>query len=367
MYKQTVAIDIREAIAPNPAGKGVYNLEMTKQLIQDPNYDWILLTDQPTNLFPVQDFPNAKVIVLSAKGLIWHFKARNFLQKNGVDIYLAMTSFLTPYLLRKSQVKVYIFVHDLICFLYPDGHPWKAKLIENFCLPPIIDFVAGIFTVSQNTKSDLIRLFPHVHQQDIEITGCGYSPKNQVSLEPTKRLNQSQYLLSVSTLLPRKNFETLILAFNQIKSVYPGDLIIIGGSPDDSYLEKLKTLIQEHNLQDRVKIIGFVSNQELANYYQFADIFVYPSKYEGFGIPLLEAMTHSCPVITSNTSSLPEVAENAALYFDPNSHSELAERIVELSQNQDLRNRLIAAGKLQTAKFSWSAAAKKVLTFIQTV
>jgi glycosyltransferase involved in cell wall biosynthesis len=367
MYKPTVAIDIREAIAANPAGKGVYNLEMTKNLILDLNYEWLLLTDQPTNLIPTEQFPNAKIVVLPAKGLLWHFKAKKFLQKNGVDIYLAMTSFLTPYLLRKSQVKVYIFVHDLICFLYPDGHPWKAKLIENFCLPPIIDFVAGIFTVSNNTKSDLIQLFPHIHQQNIQITGCGYTPKNQVPLEPTKRLNSNQYLLSVSTLLPRKNFETLIQAFNQIKSVYSGDLIIIGGSPDNSYLEKLKTLIQEHNLQDRVKIIGFVSNQDLASYYQFADIFIYPSRYEGFGIPILEAMTHSCPVITSNTSSLPEVAENAALYFDPNSHSELSERILELYQNHELQNSLIAAGKLQTAKFSWSSAAKKVLTFIQRV
>jgi glycosyltransferase involved in cell wall biosynthesis len=362
-----VAIDIREAENPAAGGKGVFNLNLVLELVKArPEITWWLLTDREHNKF--KDVANLKVINLGVAGIRWHFKVRKYLMQNNADIYLSMTSYLTPYLLTGiSNLKIYVFVHDLISFLHTDGHLVKSTIIENFTLPKLIDRVDGFFAVSGSTKNDLLRLFPHLSSEQVQVCGCGFEHLEVKNTLADNLNSQSPFILSVSTILRRKNYHTLIQAFGLVASKIPHNLVIVGGEADKKYADYLKQLVIELGLQERVQFLGFVSQQDLSKLYIEADFSVYPSIYEGFGIPLLEAFAHECPVISSNRTSLPEVAEDAAVYFNATDSEDLAAQILLLSETPALKKNLIAAGKLQLAKFSWEKVAETVLNKIKKV
>ncbi len=363
-----VAIDIREAGARAAAGKGVYNLELTKKLIQNSNYTWVLFTDargvDPILEAEIEALSNVKIVRLQGRSVLWHLAVRKYLLKNPANVYLAMTSFLTPYLLKgNSNLKSIIFVHDLICFLHSEGHPTKPMIIENFTLPNIINNVFKIFAVSNNTKTDLLRLFPHLPASKIEIAECACAEPVLVS---SSNESAGDYIVSVSSLLPRKNFHTLIQAFNKVKRLIPHQLVIVGGEANKKYATYLKSLVLELELEDRVIFKGFVEPNELAALYKYADFAVYQSKYEGFGIPILEAYSYNCPVIVSTSSSLPEVAADAGLYFDPDNTDDLAQQILSLATDKNLKSAILQKSKNRLDSYSWSKTAQKVINIIET-
>jgi glycosyltransferase involved in cell wall biosynthesis len=364
-----IAIDIREAGAKSAAGKGVYNLELTKKLIQSSDYKWILLTDSRPVDAELQSLidanPNIELVRISGRSVLWHLQVRKYLLKNPVEIYLGMTSYLTPYFLKgNSNLKVFIFVHDLICFLHSEDHPTKPTIIENFALPNIINSVAKVFTVSNNTKLDLLTLFPHINESKVLVAPCAANANPEKSTT-AKKSSVSPYILSVSSLLPRKNFHTLIQAFNKVKGLIPHQLIIVGGEADKKYAAYLKSLVLELELEDRVLFKGFVEPAELSSLYSQADFAVYPSKYEGFGIPILEAYSYECPVLVSNRSSLPEVAAEAGQYFNPDSADDLAQQILNMSKDKYLKEAIINKSKLRLAYYSWNKTAQIVLNAIE--
>jgi glycosyltransferase involved in cell wall biosynthesis len=355
---KTIAIDIREADSSQKAGKANYNLNLTSELIKNKQFNWLLFTDSEHSNF--KNHENVKVINLGCKGIKWHFAVKNYLQQNEASAYLAMTSFLTPFLIG-TQTKTFVFIHDLICFLFPFKHPLKAVLIERLFLPRILYTSAGFFLVSENTKKDFLQIFKNIDQTKLHIAPCGFVNSSQKSLSTPNTDLPSKYILSVSTILPRKNFHTLIEAFNQIKNSYSGNLLIVGSPANKSYAQKLQNLINKYQLNSRVSLLGFASTTQLEQLYKQADIFVYPSLYEGFGIPVLEAMSHNCPVICANNSSLPDVAAQGALYFDAQNSTDLATKILLLENNQPLQKELKSHYQKQLEKFTWKKTAEKVI------
>jgi glycosyltransferase involved in cell wall biosynthesis len=172
-----------------------------------------------------------------------------------------------------------------------------------------------------------------------------------------------QYILFVGTLQPRKNITRLIEAFSCLKpyalSLRSLQLVIVG-KKGWQYKEILKAP-NKFGVADRVKFLDFVSDEDLPSLYKNALCYVLPSLYEGFGLPVLEAMKYDCPVITSNVSSLPEAGGDAALYVDPMNVQDIAEKIELLIRDEKLRRELIGKGRKQIKKFSWEKAAKETL------
>jgi len=277
---------------------------------------------------------------------LWHFAVKRYLKRNPVDLYFAPTSYLTPALLK--DIPFVFVVHDLISFLYPKNHKFKPKLIERFFLPRILNKAKFIVVVSENTKKDLISLFPHIDPSKIKISYCG------ANLEEFKPADKKENLIfSVGTLIPRKNFKTLIKAFNKIKDDIPHTLKIAGG--EGEAVNELNELAGE-----KVELLGYTSHEQLRELYSKADIFVYPSLYEGFGIPVLEAMASGCPIICSNRSSLPEVIGNCGIKFDPENTEELSQKILTLAKKPDEKKRLKKCGIERAKDFSWIKVAEKV-------
>jgi glycosyltransferase involved in cell wall biosynthesis len=174
------------------------------------------------------------------------------------------------------------------------------------------------------------------------------------------------YILFVGTLQPRKNIEKLIEAFASVVKKHPKLSLVIVGKHGWLYEDILKAP-KKFDIEEKVKFISFVPDDDLAYFYKHAVCYVLASLYEGFGLPVLEAMAYDCPVITSNVSSLPEAGGDAALYVDPKNIEDITEKILMLVENESLRRDLIEKGKKQIKKFSWEKCAKETLEVLTTV
>ncbi|MCI0472428.1 MAG: glycosyltransferase family 4 protein [Ignavibacteria bacterium] len=214
----------------------------------------------------------------------------------------------------------------------------------------------GIICVSESTKNDMMNMYD-VKSKKIKVIYHGNSLKHDVSEPP---LIEKPYLLYVGDRRAYKNFGVLIKLFelnNELKSYYK--LVCCGGGP---FTKAETELISRSGLTGNF-IQTEARDKNIANLYFYASAFIYPSKYEGFGIPMIEAMYNGCPVIASYISSLPEIGGNAALYFNPDSPGELNEKVKMVLNNSEVRNSLIVKGKEREKSFSWDKCAKDTFEF----
>jgi len=266
--------------------------------------------------------------------------------------------------------KSILTIHDLnIARSMPIGqHPAISKPLYQW-LRISARLAERIIVPSQFTKNDVVEKMK-ISKDKIEVVQWGLSkvicdgglPDASSVFKKKYRLRQN-VILCVSDLIPRKNILRLIQAFGLIKENIPHDLIIIGSKKYPqmygSLYSQIDILLKDSKLSDRVKIFGNLPDKDLGGMYRCADVFIYPSLFEGFGFPLLEAMACGVPVICSNTSSLPEIAGDAAILVNPYSINALAHAMRMLISNQSEKDRLTQCGYNRIKQFSWEAAARK--------
>lgn len=364
-----IGIDIREALNPKRAGKGEYNYQMVENILS------LSLKNSQTELYLFNDarFTPPKswqkhTVTISKKGLKWHKSVAKDCSKKNINSYFSPTSYITPHYINKysPDTTTLTTIHDLIVFLHPQNHPFKPRILEKHFLKKLLKNQKNIFTaVSESTKTDLKEVFPDVNEKRINIIKNGLKkfPKPK-----TKKVSKTKkpYILSVSTILPRKNYITLLKAFNIVKDQIPHNLHIIG-KYDPKNIKELRQFIIENDLHKRVKILGYVSSQKLSKEYQNADLMVIPSLYEGFGLPVIEGLKRGLPVICSDIEVFHEVADPAALYFDPKNPIDLANQIIFLSQNQEQKQILSIEGPKLVKKYSWPKSAQKIWKLLKTI
>lgn len=277
------------------------------------------------------------------------------LQKN-IDI------FFTPahYAPRNSPIPSVVTIHDLSYFYYPDDFLkrdlYKLKNWTEYS----INNAAHLIAVSETTRSDIIKFYG-IPRNSITVIHNGFEKtvSQKARLLPHD-LDSHPFILNVGTLQPRKNIATVIRAFAKFRKNYRSHKLVIVGKTGWLYDDLFK-LASDLDLHDCVIFAGYVPDDELASYYKKAFCYVTASLYEGFGIPVLEAMSCDCPVISSNTASLPEVGGGAALYFNPMDVDQLVTSFVKLAKDKKLRSLLIERGKEQIKKFSWEKCARETL------
>jgi glycosyltransferase involved in cell wall biosynthesis len=225
-----------------------------------------------------------------------------------------------------------------------------------------------IFTISNFSRDDIIKTYGK-EPKDVVTTYLGIkqilgSKQKALSMEELKKKFgiDGNYILFVGTLQPRKNIAKLIEAFAEIKNKKI-KLVVVGKK---GWLwEEIMQAPEKYGVKERVKFLDFVGDEDLPSLYKNASCFVLPSLYEGFGLPVLEAMKYGCPVLTSNVSSLPEVGGDACLYFDPKSTDEIAQKIDQVISDEKLRQEMIEKGYNQVKKFSWEKTAKETLNVLE--
>ena len=251
-------------------------------------------------------------------------------------------------------------IHDLAGVKYPSWtDPHYQEMIKNN-LNKLLEF-DRIIVKSTYIKSELTSEYK-VDPAKIDVIPNAIGIKNYKIdnrfqyMKSLRKIAQKPFLLFVGTVEPRKNIDCLLRALSIIRSKYDVDLVIVGKAGWN--FEKTMKLIQTLNLRKHVKLVGYIDEFKLIYLYYLAEVFVFPSFYEGFGIPPLEAMACGTPVIASNASAIPEVVGDAALLFNPHDHEELAHLIDRVLSSEDLAKNLRAKGFERAKLFSWTKTAE---------
>ncbi|KXK08968.1 MAG: Capsular glucan synthase [Microgenomates bacterium OLB22] len=262
-----------------------------------------------------------------------------------------------------------VTIHDLAYIYFPNEFLKKDQYKLFNWTKESVTKAKAVITVSASTKSDVMK---HYHTSEARIHVIyngfqGYPPaRNKIATLKKYDVANKNYILFVGTLQSRKNIARLIEAIHTIRSTYPDLLLLLAGRRGWLY-EKMLKRIQELQLTDVVRELGYVPDAELAVLYENAQCFVLPSLYEGFGIPILEAMAHGTPVVTSDNSSLPEVGGDACLYVNANDTMQIAIAIERVLTEKELRKSLVSKGKEQIKKFSWDACAAQTLALLKQI
>lgn len=358
-----IAIDFREGARAKRAGKGQYVYELVLRLVtNNPTDHFILLThaDQVVSL-PGSNWTQQK---FSSSPLLWHPQVLWWLaMQRNVTCYLSTTSTIVPALHIGCRVVTTLF--DFSVVRYPATHLKKAVLFERLCLPLAIRRSAHLLAISQATAEEAQELY-HIPTSKVTVTPLAASPEFkplELSAETMIRLQETyglpqKFILYLGTLEPRKNISRLIAAYRQIQPQFPEHKLVLAGSKGwiaDSELE----------LSEDVVTTGFIADADRPALYNLASIFVFPSLYEGFGMPPLEAMSCGTPVITSNVSSLPEVVGAAALTVEPLDTDAIAEAMKRLLGDETLRHELSDLGLERAHLFSWDITADLTLKVLK--
>jgi len=279
---------------------------------------------------------------------------------DGYDLIHCTTPYGTFMPCRYRNV---ITICDVTPLLFPDAHGRMNVWHHRFALPAILQRADRVITISECSKRDIVRLYG-LPEEKITVTllaadSC-FRTLPPGGGGPLPASLPRPYILNVGTLEPRKNLEGLLRAFAVAKkSGIPHSLVITGAKGWGE--SALASLPAELGIAASVIFSGFVEDEDLPHLYANADFFVYPSLYEGFGLPVLEAMACGTPVITANCSSLPEVAGDAALLVDPRSEQELSGAMIRMAGDAQLRGDLRTKGLLQASRFSWSRTVSETM------
>ena len=260
--------------------------------------------------------------------------------------------------------------HDLFAVDSPEWYTAAYAAWYGYTLRKLASTAQHIIAVSEYTKRRLVARFAvdpakiTVIHNGVDAAWFSTPPDAARAARATLRLPPHRYLLSVGSLEPRKNLKTLLTAWKSVVHELPADLwLVISGTRDENVYRNAGLC----ELPARVFLTGYVPEECLPGLYSGGAGFVYPSLAEGFGLPPLEAMACGLPVLTSNTTALPEVCSTAALYFDPTSSDELARAIKLLVDDQNLQQKLSHLGREQAARFNWERTAEQTLRVLRAI
>lgn len=259
-----------------------------------------------------------------------------------------------------SRAPGVVTVHDLAFLRYPEQLPAGRRRYLLAATRFSVRKADHVITVSQNTANDLISWLKVPEEK---VTAIPLAPAPRIRPVSGRSLDvfrmkwniDRPYVVAVGTLEPRKNLPTLLRAFSKIKDQVDHQLVLVG--PEGWLTAELKRTLQELDLGDRLRLTGFVSDEELGGWYSGADLFAFPSYYEGFGLPTVEAMRCGTPVLASDTSSFPEVVGDAGVLISPREENLWADTMLALLRDPERRATMAAAGKTRADMFSWARTA----------
>lgn len=374
-----IGIDIRPLMSPIRTGVGEYTFELLNTIFQiDKQNQYFLFYNSHENVeknIPSWKYSNVHFIKNN-----WPNKLFNFCQKflawpkidkiitkqvhlNNLDYFFSPNLNFTA--LSKKTKKI-LTVHDLSFEIFPEfftqKNLWWHKIInpKKQCLQAEI-----ILTPSENTKRDLINIY-QIPTEKIKVIYPGLSSvfKNASTQNKTFELPDN-YILFLGSIEPRKNILAVINAYEKaFTSLSLPYNLVIAGAPGWKNKEIFER-IEKSPLKQKINCIGYVKNEDKPELYHRSSLFVYPSFYEGFGFPVLEAMNSGIPVIASNRSSIPEITGSTVYLIDPNKPEQISVGLVSILNNEKLKNEMITQAKEKTKDFSWEKAVIKFLEILK--
>src|SRR5256885_11742754 len=347
-------------------GVGHYTFELARALALDnPADQFELISPKPFHPQIVERgadnrLPNLQLInpeSSTRRGRWWAIDLPRYLKRAGLDLFHG-TNYEIPLWRRRRTL---VTVHDLSSLLYPQLHRKPLARRMRLRLPLAVKLAKAIITPTEAVRRELCS---HLNVKPEKVTAIHEAPRESFrpmspdeSLGTRTRLGvEDDFLLFVGTLEPRKNLLTLLKAFSEVlrDHHFRPQLIVAGG--EGWLMEETFAFVRAAGIADRVRLIGYLNDDELRALYSSCRAFIYPSLYEGFGLPPLEAMACGAPVIASRIAALEETIGDAAILVDPLDADSLAAAIIDVCENEEQRKKLIAAGTVHAARFSWEKA-----------
>jgi glycosyltransferase involved in cell wall biosynthesis len=284
---------------------------------------------------------------------------------------LDLTHSPTPLILPTRGKKI-VTIFDLFFLEYPQLSNREARKSFTSRIRQSLEKADGVMTISRDSQNQILRYFPGVEKKlKVIYPGIDHSFWTETIPPEIENLGSeyhlpSSFLLFIGATEARKNLVNLLQAFSLVREEYHDHFLVLAGPKGEEH-ERILDKIRQFKLENSVVMLNYVDDRKLKYLYSRAELFVFPSWHEGFGIPLLEAMACGVPITASSRGALPEVGGDAALYFDPDSPGDIAEKIRILLGDSTLRMRLIQTGKKRVLDFSWEKAASETLEFYQNV
>jgi glycosyltransferase involved in cell wall biosynthesis len=363
-----IAVNTRLLLKDKLEGIGWFSYEILKRLTQNhPEHQFLFIFDRPyDSSFVFADNVEAIVVGPQARHpflyLIWfEFSIPRILKKHQVDLFLSPDSYLS----LSTSIPSVTVIHDLNFEYYPKDLLFFARMYNKTMFPRFARKAKRVISVSEYSKQDIHKLYG-IPKEQIDVV---YNAANErfkaldfTEIEDVRKEYSGgiPYFVYVGALNPRKNLVNLLKAFDQLceKEGAKAKMIVVGNKMyrtqaiDDTY--------KNMKFKEQVVFLGHLKTEDLNRIYGAALALAYVSYFEGFGIPIVEAFRSHCPVITSNVTSMPEVAGDAALLVDPFSVDEISSALSRILNEDDLRKQLIEKGCQQVKKFSWDISAEKM-------
>jgi len=366
-----IGIDFRELVRVKTTGIGRFLLNFLEYAVKaDQKHIYYLYGNQHTD-FRITDDRIIHRVIPEKNTWFWdQYKLPRVVQQDQIDI------FFSPYdkVPISLNIPKLLTIHDLL-FAFLDRAGYRKRVLYNRLYLTYRQRMAisadKIVTVSEHSKNDILKLW-NLNPEKIAVIHNGISDQfRPVNLEPKSRLDflkkfsiRNSFILYVGNFMPHKNVATLIQSYSKLPgSIKDSHQLVLCGYLNQYYLS-LKRLVASKGLEKQVVFTNNVSDADLIKLYNLADLFVFPSFYEGFGLPPLEAMACGTPVISSNASSLPEVLGDAAILCNPNHPDEIRDNMIRILGSESLKNDLIKRGFQQVEEFRLETTAKNLLNTI---
>lgn len=357
-----IAIDASRAVLGQRPSENFRLFLSALAKIASADDEFVLFTPQPLNMA----FPKNFEVVVGGPRYLWtHLYLGKAAEKTRCQALFVYHHILPI----KLKIPGVVTIHDTASLIFPESYTKRERLYQDFGNRLALAKAAKIIAVSETTRQNLIKIYGADEKKVVTVYNgfCSSFADNfshPVVLRHNYGLNRP-YLLFVGRQEPRKNVTNLILAFQIFRNQYrvPCDLVLAGS--EGPATKEILQLIKIARLSENVKILGRVSRPDLAALYRAAEVFIFPSWDEGFGFPVLEAFSCKTPVVVSNIPVLAEIAQKAALYADPASPHQIAEKIWQAVVDKKLRQRLINAGLKRLKDFSWEKCARETLAQIK--
>jgi glycosyltransferase involved in cell wall biosynthesis len=352
----------------NTSGLGNYSRDLVRILAKYfPENEYILLNKNKSERgSDILENPNVHFVETSKGSMSRQFKMGKDAQKQNAGLFHGLSGEL-PLKWDKKPIKKIVTIHDLIFVRYPQYYSFFDRKIHLWKFKKAANSADKIIAISEQTKRDIIQ-FLKVSESKIEVIyqGCHKAFKEQQSNELIQNIKQKfdlpeRFILNVGTIEDRKNLLNIVKGINGLNI----PLVVVGKKT--KYFQKIEDFIKKNKLEKQVYFLEGVSMDELAVIYKLADIFVYPSFFEGFGIPVIEALFSKTVTITSNTSCLPEAGGPDSVYIDPNNYLDIQSKIKFLWDNESERKRRADKGFEFVQKFNDEPIANQLMRLYKKI
>lgn len=358
-----IGFDAKRAVS-NFTGLGNYSRFVISNLIKfNPTNTYVLFTEKLPKV-SIKHIPqnSVKFAIKTTRKPFWRsWGIINSIKKNDIEIYHGLSNEL-PFSIKRANVKSVVTIHDLIFIKYPKFYPAIDRFIYNIKAKYACKVADKIIAVSECTKKDIIKHYK-IPASNIEVVyqGCASVFKEKVRDEQKSRIRNKynlpdEFLLSVGSIEERKNILLIVKALKLIPNIH---FVAIG--KQRKYAQEVFKYAKEHNLSDRLHIISDVPFEDLPVIMQSATVFIYPSLYEGFGIPIIEALHSGIPVIGATGSCLEEAGGPHSIYVNPHNEEELAHEVNQLLKDEDKRKTMVEKGLEYVQRFSDEACTKDMI------